>query len=144
MTSSRSSHCSVAAALFIGALVLAVEAARNYSLPNLLGFSGSDVTHEMDFWCSLLSGALAIGASLVARRASWARPATTGERIYSGFAFLGLTALFFAIWLSYVLYYAFWIAPTHAIAVTMLFICLQRRREEHGRHIAGFRESRTP
>lgn len=113
-------------------LALSVAAARWYSLPNLLAFSGQDVYREKDFWFVMASGAMALGSAAFALYASCSTAKTTCGGVTAGvIAWVGLTAILLAFWFSYVLYYALWLAPTQALALLSVGWCSRIQDKEH-------------
>lgn len=126
----RAFRLSVAA--LCASFALSGAAAYWHSLPNLLGFSGQDVYREKDFWCAMAAGVLALGSGTLAIHAARsATKATLGGVIGGIIGWGGLTAVLLALWFSYVLYYALWLAPTQAFAligVAWCFRLLDRER----------------
>lgn len=130
---SRGSRLRVMLVVYGIAVWLAVEAARRFSLPDLLSFSGDDLFHELDFWCSAGASMLALAAGLLARPLVLLRHASSMERIAVMAAFAWLLLLFTAVGWSYFLYYALWVAPAHAFAVCFVFLWLRHFLEAGAR-----------
>jgi hypothetical protein len=132
VTGQRRSAGSIAASVLLAlSFGFAGLAAYCFEMPNLLGFSGQDVFADADFWCVLGSFASGSGAAVLAFRHAFSgeRPACgsiLGGAIFGG----GLSLLLFLVWVNHVFYYAFLLAPVHALAIVGVVASWRRQQRD--------------